>query len=153
MRSRDSQTLATRSAFHRQDLCREDSLNTRGLFAPGHSIREPASPETSKCLAMIRPTASPPHRDILRSMRQFPLLLCLSLVAVAQEEGPPQRGAGSQEPINATTFASLRVRNIGPACRSGIAWRSSRGNAMVFRRTRRRAGTFFRVSSVLICPV
>ena len=219
-------------------------------------------------------------------MRLFPLLLCLALAAVAQEEGPPQRGAGPQEPINATTFASLRARNIGPAfisgrvtqvavfpddsnhylvaeasgnifltynngttwtpvfdnqgsysigyvaidpknpsivwvgtgennnqrsvsygdgvyksedagrtwrnvglrlpvslttsfsstggpnreksgarplmesssrtrpaCRSGIAWRSSRGNAMVLRRTRRRAGTFFRVSSVLIGPV
>jgi RsiW-degrading membrane proteinase PrsW (M82 family) len=35
----------------------------------------------------------------------------------------------------------------------GIAWRSSCGNAMVLRRTRRGAGTFFRVSSVLIGPV
>ena len=52
-------------------------------------------------------------------MRLFPLLLCLSLAAVAQEEGPLRRGAGSQEPINATTFASLRVRNIGPAFISG----------------------------------
>ncbi|MGA2270806.1 MAG: glycosyl hydrolase [Bryobacteraceae bacterium] len=41
------------------------------------------------------------------------------MAAAAQDEGPPQRGAGSQEPINAMTFASLRVRNIGPAFISG----------------------------------
>jgi len=52
-------------------------------------------------------------------MRLFPLVLCLSLAAVAQEEVPPQRGAGSQDPINAMTFASLRARNIGPAFISG----------------------------------
>jgi photosystem II stability/assembly factor-like uncharacterized protein len=56
-------------------------------------------------------------------MRLFPLLLCLSLAAVAQDEPPqgvggPGRG-GSDEPINARTFASLRVRNIGPAFVSG----------------------------------
>ena len=57
-------------------------------------------------------------------MRLFPLLLCLSLPVLAQDE-PPQgggrRGGGSDEPINATTFAGLRARNIGPAFISGRA--------------------------------
>jgi photosystem II stability/assembly factor-like uncharacterized protein len=56
-------------------------------------------------------------------MRFFPLLLCLSLSALAQDEaGPPAgsgRGGGSDDPINAGTFASLRARNIGPAFVSG----------------------------------
>jgi photosystem II stability/assembly factor-like uncharacterized protein len=55
-------------------------------------------------------------------MRLFPLLLCISLTALAQDE-PPQgggRGRGaSDEPVNARTFASLRARNIGPAFLSG----------------------------------
>src|ERR1700690_1504409 len=56
-------------------------------------------------------------------MRLFPLLLCLSLAAVAQDE-PPQveggrGGRGPQEPINERTFASLRARQIGPAMISG----------------------------------
>src|ERR1700724_605894 len=56
------------------------------------------------------------------SMRLFPLLFCLSLCAAAQDEAPPQpggRGGGSQDPINAFTFAGLRARNIGPAFISG----------------------------------
>ena len=52
------------------------------------------------------------------SMRLFPLLLCLSAAAVAQDE-PAPGGRGPQEPINATTFAGLRVRNIGPTFISG----------------------------------
>jgi len=56
-------------------------------------------------------------------MRLFPLLLCFSLAAFAQDE-PPQGGGrggrgGSDDPINPRTFASLRVRNIGPAFISG----------------------------------
>ena len=68
---------------------------------------------------MMRPTASTRRAIYSPSMRLLPLLLCLSLAAVAQEEEPPPRGAGPQEPINATTFASLRARNIGPAFISG----------------------------------
>ena len=54
-------------------------------------------------------------------MRFFPLFLCLSLAAVAQDEPAPggRRGGASDEPINATTFSSLRARNIGPAFISG----------------------------------
>jgi len=57
-------------------------------------------------------------------MRLFPLLLCLSLSALAQDEAPAGpgrggRGGNSDEPINAFTFSSLRVRNIGPAFVSG----------------------------------
>ena len=54
-------------------------------------------------------------------MRLFPLLLCFTLAALAQEEAPAGggRGAVSNEPINATTFAGLRARNIGPAFVSG----------------------------------
>src|SRR5215831_12417437 len=51
-------------------------------------------------------------------MRLFPLLLCVFLAALAQDE-PAPGGRGSQEPINATTFAGLRVRNIGPTFISG----------------------------------
>lgn len=52
-------------------------------------------------------------------MRVFPLLLCLSLVAVAQDE-PPAAGRGrSDDPISSRTFSPLRVRNIGPAFLSG----------------------------------
>jgi len=56
-------------------------------------------------------------------MKLFPLLLCVSLSAFAQDE-PPQgrggRGGGdNQDPINARTFASLRARQIGPAMISG----------------------------------
>src|SRR5260370_85881 len=66
---------------------------------------------------------------ILPPMRLFPLLLCLTLSAFAQEEPPAAggevppgsggRGGGSDDPINAFTFASLRARNIGPAFVSG----------------------------------
>ena len=56
-------------------------------------------------------------------MRLFPLLLCLSLASFAQDDALPTGGGrgrgGSDEPINARTFASLRVRNIGPAFISG----------------------------------
>ncbi len=54
-------------------------------------------------------------------MRLFPLLLCVSLPLVAQDE-PAQggrRGGGSEDPINTGTFASLRARQIGPAFISG----------------------------------
>src|SRR5689334_15657755 len=46
---------------------------------------------------------------ILPSMRLFPLLLCCTLGALAQEEAPADggRGAASNEPINATTFSGL----------------------------------------------
>jgi photosystem II stability/assembly factor-like uncharacterized protein/cell fate (sporulation/competence/biofilm development) regulator YlbF (YheA/YmcA/DUF963 family) len=56
-------------------------------------------------------------------MRLFPLLLCLSLPILAQDE-PAQggrRGGASDDPINANTFSSLHVRNIGPAFISGRA--------------------------------
>ena len=59
-------------------------------------------------------------------MRLFPLLLCLSLSAVAQDEPPAagggrggRGGPGSNEPINENTFSSLRARQIGPAFVSG----------------------------------
>jgi photosystem II stability/assembly factor-like uncharacterized protein len=59
-------------------------------------------------------------------MRLFPLLLCLSLSAVAQDEPPATggggrggRGPGSNEPINEFTFSALRARQIGPAFVSG----------------------------------
>jgi photosystem II stability/assembly factor-like uncharacterized protein len=57
-------------------------------------------------------------------MRLFPLLLCLSLSALAQDE-PPAAGGGdrggpaSNEPINESTFSSLKARQIGPAFVSG----------------------------------
>ena len=57
------------------------------------------------------------------SMKLFPLLLCVSLSAFAQDEAPQGRGGrgsgDNQEPINARTFASLRARQIGPAMISG----------------------------------
>ncbi len=51
-------------------------------------------------------------------MRLIPLVFCLSMAGFAQEEaaGPPQ---GSQDPINARTFTSLRARSVGPAFISG----------------------------------
>ncbi len=58
-------------------------------------------------------------------MRLFPLLLCLSLSAFAQDEPatPGGRGGrggqGSNEPINEFTFSALRARQIGPAFVSG----------------------------------
>lgn len=56
-------------------------------------------------------------------MRLFPLLLCFSAALVAQDESPAPGGrggrGGSDEPINAMTFASLRARNIGPVMISG----------------------------------
>jgi len=55
-------------------------------------------------------------------MKLFPLLLCLSLSAFAQDEVPQGRGGrggDNQDPINARTFASLRARQIGPAMISG----------------------------------
>jgi photosystem II stability/assembly factor-like uncharacterized protein len=53
-------------------------------------------------------------------MRLFSLFLCFTLSAFAQDEAPQQRGGrGSDDPIDASTFASLRARNIGPAFVSG----------------------------------
>jgi photosystem II stability/assembly factor-like uncharacterized protein len=60
-------------------------------------------------------------------MRLFPLLLCVSLCALAQDEPPAGPGAGrggrggpnSNEPINEFTFSALRARQIGPAFISG----------------------------------
>jgi photosystem II stability/assembly factor-like uncharacterized protein len=56
-------------------------------------------------------------------MRLFPLLLCLSLSAFAQDEPPAagggRGGPGSNEPINEFTFSALRARQIGPAFVSG----------------------------------
>src|SRR5450756_2483400 len=59
-------------------------------------------------------------------MRLFPLVLCLSLFAFAQEEPPAagggrggRGGSGSGEPIDENTFSSLRARQIGPAFVSG----------------------------------
>jgi photosystem II stability/assembly factor-like uncharacterized protein len=58
-------------------------------------------------------------------MKLFPLVLCLSLAAVAQDT-PPQGGRGgrggggaNQDPINERTFSTLRARQIGPAMISG----------------------------------
>jgi photosystem II stability/assembly factor-like uncharacterized protein len=58
-------------------------------------------------------------------MRLIALLLCASIGIFAQDE-PPARGGGrrgggggSEEPINASTFGSLRARQIGPAIISG----------------------------------
>jgi len=50
-------------------------------------------------------------------MRLFPLVLCLVVPVCAQDEPAPggRRGGGSDDPINATTFSSLRVRNICPS--------------------------------------
>src|ERR1051325_1183269 len=53
-------------------------------------------------------------------MRLLPLVLCFSFLALAQDEQPATGGGGgSSEPINAQTFAGLRVRNVGPAFVSG----------------------------------
>ena len=54
-------------------------------------------------------------------MKTFALLLCLALPILAQDEPAPggRRGGASDDPINAGTFSSLRVRNIGPAFISG----------------------------------
>jgi hypothetical protein len=53
-------------------------------------------------------------------MRLLPLLVCLSLPVVAQDEpAPARRGGGSEDPIDTGTFAGLRARNIGPAFISG----------------------------------
>lgn len=58
-------------------------------------------------------------------MKLFPLVLCLSCAAFAQDEPPAPgggrggRGAGSGDPINEFTFNTLRARNIGPAFVSG----------------------------------
>jgi len=51
-------------------------------------------------------------------MRLFPLLLCATLPVLAQEPAPP-RGEAAEDPIDAGTFASLRVRSIGPTFVSG----------------------------------
>ena len=57
-------------------------------------------------------------------MRLFPLLLCLSLAAVAQDAPQPggrggRGGGANQDPINERTFNTLRARQIGPAMISG----------------------------------
>jgi photosystem II stability/assembly factor-like uncharacterized protein len=55
-------------------------------------------------------------------MKLFPILLCLSLSAFAQDEAPAGRGGrggDNSDPINARTFASMRARQIGPAMISG----------------------------------
>lgn len=56
-------------------------------------------------------------------MRIFLLTISLALAAFAQDEPPAtggrRGGADSGDPINARTFATLRVRNIGPAFISG----------------------------------
>ena len=58
-------------------------------------------------------------------MRLFPLLVCLSVSALAQDEPPATPGGGrggrgaSNEPINEMTFSALRARQIGPAFVSG----------------------------------
>src|ERR1017187_10350086 len=55
-------------------------------------------------------------------MRLIPLLLCLSLLAFAQDEPPAgggRGGPGSNEPINESTFSALHARQIGPAFVSG----------------------------------
>jgi hypothetical protein len=60
-------------------------------------------------------------------MRRLSLVFCLALSAFAQDEPPAAapgggrggRGGGNSEPINETTFASLRARQIGPAFISG----------------------------------
>ncbi len=59
-------------------------------------------------------------------MRLFPLLVCISLSAFAQDEPPAagggrggRGGPGSNEPINESTFSSLHARQIGPAFVSG----------------------------------
>ena len=62
-------------------------------------------------------------------MRKLALLLCLALSAFAQDEPPASpgggrggrggRGGANAEPINESTFSSLRARLIGPAFVSG----------------------------------
>lgn len=57
-------------------------------------------------------------------MKLFPLLLALSAAVCAQENAQAPGGRGgrsgpSDEPINATTFAGLRARNVGPVFISG----------------------------------
>src|SRR5689334_12095115 len=57
-------------------------------------------------------------------MKLFPLLLCLSLSVLAQDEPPAPapgggRGGRGGDPINEFTFSSLRARQIGPAFVSG----------------------------------
>ena len=54
-------------------------------------------------------------------MKLFPLLFCLPLAMVAQDEPADagRGGRGAQGQIDARTFASLRARQIGPAMISG----------------------------------
>src|SRR5215813_12114959 len=49
-------------------------------------------------------------------MKLFPLLVCLGIPLLAQDESAGQRPS---DPINPQTFAGLRVRGIGPAFVSG----------------------------------
>src|SRR5450755_615361 len=52
-------------------------------------------------------------------MRIFPLLLCLSFAAFAQDEDAARPGGPGGDPMNAATFSGLRLRGIGPAFTSG----------------------------------
>ena len=51
----------------------------------------------------------------------LPLLVCISISAVAQDEETPRggRGGGSGDPRSSSTFSGLTLRGIGPAFTSG----------------------------------
>src|ERR1051326_5382597 len=74
------------------------------------------------CRLTVRRTVSPrlPPYAIPPPMKLLSLALFFTLFAFAQDEQPAPGGrGGSAEPINAQTFAGLRVRSIGPAFVSG----------------------------------
>ncbi|HXA66054.1 MAG TPA: hypothetical protein VNV82_12925 [Bryobacteraceae bacterium] len=53
-------------------------------------------------------------------MKILPLAFCFAICACAQDEdAPPGRGPGSDDPMNAATFSGLHLRAIGPAFTSG----------------------------------
>jgi photosystem II stability/assembly factor-like uncharacterized protein len=54
-------------------------------------------------------------------MKLLPLLLCLAVCAIAQDDQTPSggRGGASDDPLNSGTFNGLRLRAIGPAFTSG----------------------------------